>query len=88
MQPFAVHSTTDTGAGPQTHTGDEFVFVQSGTVEVTVPGDVITLEQGDSRYFAATTPHRIRSISPERARLMVVVGERDEADHSPHDAPR
>ncbi|WP_454197982.1 cupin domain-containing protein [Nocardia sp. Marseille-Q1738] len=75
MQPFLVRPTTEQGADYLTHTGDEFVFVHRGTVEVTVPGEVITLTEGDSLYFAATTPHRIRSVSPERAQLVVVVAE-------------
>ncbi|WP_431955830.1 cupin domain-containing protein [Nocardia lijiangensis] len=46
-------------------------------VEISVPGEQIVIDAGDSLYFAATTPHRIRSISPERAELVVVVGDRD-----------
>ncbi|MFR9751686.1 helix-turn-helix domain-containing protein [Nocardia sp. 004] len=81
MQPFLVRPAVgqpnaDEGEDHLAHTGDEFIFVHSGAVEVTVPGEVITLRQGDSFYFAATTPHRIRSISPERAQLVVIVAER------------
>lgn len=73
MQPFAVRPTTESDATFMDHPGEEFIYVQAGTVEVTVPDQVIALEQGDSVYFDSSTPHRVRSTSPERAVLLVVV---------------
>ncbi|TQM32417.1 helix-turn-helix domain-containing protein [Nocardia bhagyanarayanae] len=77
MQPFVVRPTTEPDTKYLEHSGDEFVFVHSGSVEISVPGEQIVLHAGDSLYFAATTPHRIRSISAERAELIVVVAERE-----------
>ncbi|MEU2254948.1 XRE family transcriptional regulator [Nocardia xishanensis] len=77
MQPFMVRPTTEPDTKYLEHSGDEFVFVHSGSVEISVPGEHIVLHAGDSLYFAATTPHRIRSISARRAELIVVVGDRE-----------
>ncbi len=40
---------------------------------MSIPNQVITLDAGDSLYFDANTPHRVRSVSPTRAVLVVVV---------------
>ncbi|CAM3024500.1 XRE family transcriptional regulator [Prescottella defluvii] len=77
MQPFIVHPTTEHGADYMEHPGEEFIFVTKGTVEVSIPNQVITLDQGDSLYFDANTPHRVRSVSPARAELVVVVHDKD-----------
>ncbi len=73
MQPFIVHPTTQPRSDYMEHPGEEFVFVKEGTVEVSIPNQVITLDAGDSLYFDANTPHRVRSVSPTRAVLVVVV---------------
>lgn len=77
MQPFIVHPTTLSRSDYMEHPGEEFVFVKEGTVEVSIPNQVITLDEGDSLYFDANTPHRVRSVSPSRAVLIVVVHDRD-----------
>ncbi|MCX4098471.1 helix-turn-helix domain-containing protein [Nocardia sp. alder85J] len=77
MQPFIVHPGTEPGPPDNEHAGDEFIFVHSGTVELALPGSVITLDRGDSLYFDANTPHRLRSVSPERAEVVVIVHDRD-----------
>ncbi|ATQ32045.1 DNA-binding protein [Rhodococcus ruber Chol-4] len=77
MQPFIVHPTTQPGSDYMEHPGEEFILVKEGTVEVSIPDQVITLDEGDSLYFDANTPHRVRSVSPSRAVLIVVVHDRD-----------
>ncbi|WP_327140268.1 helix-turn-helix domain-containing protein [Nocardia sp. NBC_01327] len=80
MQPFVVTPSTEPGASHVDHHGDEFVFVHKGAVEVSIPGNVITLNEGDSLYFDADTPHQLRSISAQRAEVLIVVHDRDAAD--------
>ncbi len=81
MQPFLVRPTTQAGQPYMDHPGEEFIFVQQGTVEVEIPTQVITLAEGDSLYFDSSTPHRVRSVSAERAVVMVVVYDRvDDVD--------
>lgn len=82
MQPFIVHPTTEAGSEYMEHPGEEFIFVQAGVVEVTIPNQVITLDQGDSMYFDSNTPHRVRSVSADRAVLLVVVHDQG-GDQSP-----
>ncbi|SNS93902.1 Helix-turn-helix domain-containing protein [Rhodococcoides kyotonense] len=72
MQPFVVHPSASKGRRFMDHPGEEFVFVHSGTAEFEIPGRVTVLESGDSVYFDANTPHRLRSISDPAAVLLVV----------------
>ncbi|MFE3192556.1 helix-turn-helix domain-containing protein [Nocardia sp. NPDC059240] len=83
MQPFVVTPSTEPVADHTEHHGDEFVFVHKGAVEVSIPGNVLTLNEGDSLYFDANTPHRLRSISPQRAEVIIVVHDRDAIEKAP-----
>lgn len=87
MQPFVVRPTTESDSAFMDHPGEEFIYVQSGTVEVTVPNQVIALEQGDSVYFDSSTPHRVRSTSTERAVLLVVVYDQHDGAATAASAP-
>ncbi|GAA3197486.1 hypothetical protein GCM10020255_100330 [Rhodococcus baikonurensis] len=73
MQPFVVHPASVMGPKFMDHTGEEFVFVHSGSVEFEIPGQTIHLDAGDSLYFDANTPHRMRSVSDGGATVLVVV---------------
>lgn len=55
------------------HEGEEFGYVLAGKVEVTVGDQVNTLAAGDSLHFNSGIPHKLRSISDERAELLVVI---------------
>jgi quercetin dioxygenase-like cupin family protein len=55
------------------HEGEEFAYVLTGKVQVTVGDQVNTLAAGDSLHFNSGVPHKLRSISDERAELLVVV---------------
>ena len=55
------------------HEGEEFVYVLTGKVEVAVGEHVNTLEQGDSLHFNSGIRHKLKSISDERAELIVVI---------------
>jgi transcriptional regulator with XRE-family HTH domain len=73
MQPFVVHPASVMSPKFMDHTGEEFVFVHSGSVEFEIPGQTMHLDAGDSLYFDANTPHRMRSVSADRAVVLVVV---------------
>lgn len=77
MQPFVVEPGSEPSSGHMEHRGDEFIFVHRGVVEVSLPGETITLGEGDSLYFDANTPHRLRSVSAARAEVLVVVHDSD-----------
>lgn len=55
------------------HQGEEFLFVHSGQVEVDFMTERVLLGKGDALHFNAQTPHRLRSIGPQQAQLLVVV---------------
>jgi mannose-6-phosphate isomerase-like protein (cupin superfamily) len=55
------------------HEGEEFDYVLSGKVQVTVGDHVNTLAAGDSLHFNSAIPHKLRSVSAERAELLVVI---------------
>jgi quercetin dioxygenase-like cupin family protein len=55
------------------HEGEEFDYVLSGKVQVTVGDHVNTLSAGDSLHFNSGIPHKLRSVSDESAELLVVI---------------
>jgi transcriptional regulator with XRE-family HTH domain len=56
-----------------THAGEEFIFVISGEMEIVFADCSHTLAPGDSVYFAASIPHRARSLGKVPAEALVVV---------------
>jgi transcriptional regulator with XRE-family HTH domain len=73
MSPFVVRPTDGPSDGPRPeHTGQEFVFVHAGTVELEYADQAITLGTGDSAYFDASLPHKIRGVGRKRAEVVVV----------------
>jgi transcriptional regulator with XRE-family HTH domain len=73
MSPFVVRPTGATRNGPHAeHSGQEFVFVHTGTVELDFDDQTITLGAGDSAYFEASVGHQLRQVGAERAEVVVV----------------
>lgn len=75
MQPFVVHPAVEMGPRFLDHPGEEFVFVHVGEVEFEIPGRLVRLGAGDSVYFDASTPHRMRSVNSSGAMVLVVTYE-------------
>jgi quercetin dioxygenase-like cupin family protein len=55
------------------HEGEEFVYVLAGKIEVAVGEHLNTLEQGESLHFNSGIQHKMRSVSDEKAELIVVL---------------
>jgi quercetin dioxygenase-like cupin family protein len=55
------------------HEGEEFVYVLAGKIEVVVGEHVNTLVAGDSLHFNSGIRHKLRSVSDEKAELIVVI---------------
>ena len=73
MSPFIVHPTDRAADDPQpAHTGQEFVFVHTGTVELNYGDQTFTLDAGDSAYFDASVSHHFRPIGTGPAEVVVV----------------
>ncbi len=73
MSPFMVHPTVGPGDDPRpTHTGQELVFVHTGTVQLRHGDTTVTLHAGDSAYFDAGIDHSLRQLGDEPAAVLVV----------------
>jgi transcriptional regulator with XRE-family HTH domain len=73
MSPFVVRPTGDPADDPHPeHPGQEFLFVHAGTVELDYGDQTIRLGAGDSAYFDASLPHKIRRIGRQRPEVVVV----------------
>lgn len=53
----------DTGEDMLEHEGEEGGVIVSGTIELSVNGDVQLLTAGDAYYFDSRLPHRFRNVS-------------------------
>ena len=75
LEPFVVTLEPPTVASRRAsvHDGEEFLFVLSGRVEVTLSGHSDVLEPGDSIQYDATLPHLVRCEGDEPAQILAVI---------------
>lgn len=55
------------------HTGQEFMYVLEGRLEVRLDQKVLTLSPGDSLYFDSKTPHALRGLDGKQAVFLDVI---------------
>lgn len=55
------------------HEGEEFIYVMAGDLEFTLGSKVHRLKMGESIHFNSDTPHKLKSISSEPTRCLVVL---------------
>ena len=72
MSPFIVRPTGDGDDPRPMHTGQEFVFVHAGEVELQYGDRTVTLAAGDSAYFDASVSHHLRAVGTTGAEVVVV----------------
>ncbi|WP_054814951.1 helix-turn-helix domain-containing protein [Nocardia arizonensis] len=73
MSPFLVYPTYEFADDThRTHSGQEFVFVHVGTIELEYGGRTTILHVGDSAYLDASIPHMMRSVNGAPAQVVVV----------------
>jgi len=58
---------------PLSHTGEEFVHILRGVVEINVGDNRHLLKEGDSIHFRAQEPHTIKNIGDGRSRILWVI---------------
>lgn len=63
------------------HPGEEFIFVLTGELEVTVGEELFRLEEGDSLYFDSVLPHSLISVTPH-SRMVAVIYKGESLFHS------
>ncbi|MEU6331761.1 XRE family transcriptional regulator [Streptomyces sp. NPDC047049] len=85
MTPFMLYPPHDADPVPFCdHPGEEFLFVHAGRAELLFPSRSVKLGPGDSVYFKATIPHKVRSLSTERASLLLMVCDDRTEQGAPH----
>lgn len=55
------------------HEGEEFVYVMAGELELTVGTKILNLGPGESHHFNSDMPHKLRSLSDEPTRCLVML---------------
>jgi quercetin dioxygenase-like cupin family protein len=60
------------GVGYQ-HEGEEFVYVLTGHIEVTVGDHVNDLKEGQSLHFNSGVRHKLKNVGQKKAELLVVI---------------
>ena len=55
------------------HEGEEFVFVLEGDLELTIGSKVENLKSGESVRFNSDTPHKLKNLSNDTTRCLVVL---------------
>lgn len=55
------------------HPGEEFIYVMSGELEVTLDSKTYHLKPGETIHFDSETKHKLRNLSDDRCELIVVL---------------
>lgn len=55
------------------HEGEEFIYVLKGEVEVRVGENESHLKKGETLHFDSGIPHKLRNLSDEESKLLVVL---------------
>jgi len=55
------------------HSGQEFIHVMQGRLELLVGEDALALDPGDSLYFDSQTPHALRGLDDKHAVFLDVI---------------
>lgn len=74
MLPFVIRPSKDFAVTEfKEHEGEEFLFVHRGKIEMEFATHKVELATGDSIYFNAQIPHRIRSVGAAVAEVLLIV---------------
>jgi transcriptional regulator with XRE-family HTH domain len=55
------------------HEGEEFIYVMDGDLEFTLGGKIHVLKKGECIHFNSDIPHRLKSLSSEPTRCLVML---------------
>ncbi len=75
MEPFIVtlNPPDVLDVDPNCHTGEEFIFVLEGQIEVRLGDHTDVLHHGDSIYYDANIPHVVACHGNQEARILAVI---------------
>ena len=70
----AIHLTVpaSTAAPSAQHSGEEWLYILCGPVEVTIGSEVLVLQPGDAVHFPSHTPHSVRNVGKAPAEVLLV----------------
>ena len=76
LDPFLVTvepSAADAPIHLNSHQGQEFNYVTSGSLLLTIGKKTLTLNEGDSIYFDATQPHGMKAIGDKAVQFLAII---------------
>ena len=75
MEPFYVELLPESAqeAALSSHEGEEFIFVMAGELELTLDQKAHVLKTGEHIHFNSYIPHRLKSLSGDPTRCLVVL---------------
>lgn len=72
-EPFLVTVNPEAKDGQNSHPGQEFNYVLSGELQISIGNHIITLSEGDSLYFDATYQHGMKALNNTPAQFIAVI---------------
>lgn len=66
-------SAADAPIHLNSHQGQEFNYVTSGSLLLTIGKKTLTLNEGDSIYFDATQPHGMKAIGDKAVQFLAII---------------
>lgn len=72
LQAVHLHIPAGSGAPAARHRGEEWLYVLTGSVEITIDGTVLTLDAGDAVHFQAHTSHSVRNTGGDPAEMLLL----------------
>jgi transcriptional regulator with XRE-family HTH domain len=63
------------------HRGKEMIFVIRGSIDIAFPHTSVKLGPGDCIVFSGQIPHRVLSLRPQRAEMLVIITADKEEPH-------
>jgi transcriptional regulator with XRE-family HTH domain len=75
MEPFVidVHASSAKEIILSAHEGEEFIYVLTGSIEISYGKEIYKLEEGDSIYYDSIVAHNVHSKGDKDARILAVV---------------
>ena len=85
LQPLRIRvSPTRRGDEHYQHDGEEWIYVLSGNLTLSLAGKTYDLEPGDTAHFESRLPHRLIAPGPRDAEVLVVASPVSSTQLNPH----
>lgn len=73
FEPFLVTVSPNSAAETNSHPGQEFDYLLEGRLAVTIDGNDLVLEAGDSLFFDSAHPHSMKALDDRPACFLAVI---------------